>query len=62
MKTMSCDLCPEQFSAESFEEWFEQMKKHYMSAHADVMAANASKSKEEGMQWMAEMKAKFEAL
>lgn len=62
MKTLSCDLCPESFSAESFEAWFEQMKKHYMSAHAEVMKANASKTKEEGMQWMADMKAKFEAL
>ena len=33
-----------------------------MSDHADVMAANANKSEEEGMKWMADMKAKFEAL
>ena len=33
-----------------------------MSEHADVMAANAGKSKEECMKWMAEMKARFEAL
>jgi hypothetical protein len=35
------------------------MKQHDMAAYADVMAAMA---KEEGMQWMAGMKAKFEAL
>ena len=61
MKTMSCDLCENEVSAETFDGWFEQMKKHYMSDHADVMAESANKSKEEGMKWMADMKAKFEA-
>jgi hypothetical protein len=62
MKTMACDQCEQTFSADSFEDWFEQAKHHYMSDHADLMAANASKSKEEGLAWMANMKAKFEAL
>jgi len=62
MKTMSCDLCEQEFSAGTFDEWFGQMKGHYMSDHADVMAQNSGKSKEEGMKWMADMKAKFEAL
>ena len=62
MKTLSCDMCGKDFSAETFEKWFQQMKNHYMSDHAEVMARNANKSKEEGMKWMAEMKAKFEAL
>lgn len=61
MKTMSCDQCDKEFSAEAFDGWFEQMKKHYMSEHADFMAQSANKSKEEGMKWMADMKAKFEA-
>jgi hypothetical protein len=62
MKTLSCDQCDQTFSAESFEEWFEQMKVHYMSDHAEIMAANANKSKEEGMAWMADMRARFDAL
>jgi hypothetical protein len=62
MKTMSCDICEQEFSAASFDDWFGQMKQHYMSEHADVMAQNANKSKEEGMKWMADMRAKFEAL
>ena len=62
MKTLSCDICDKEFSAETFEDWFEQMKSHYMTDHADIMAKNANKSKEEGMKWMADMKAKFEAL
>jgi len=62
MKTMSCDVCDEEFSAEDFDGWFGQMRSHYMSDHAEVMAASAQKSKEEGMKWMAEMKRRFEAL
>ena len=62
MKTLSCDMCDREISAETFEAWFKRMQTHYTSDHADVMAANAGKSKEEGMKWMAEMKAKFEAL
>ena len=62
MKTLSCDMCENEISAESFDDWFGQMKKHYMSNHADAMAASANKTKEEGMQWMANMKAKFDAL
>jgi hypothetical protein len=54
-------MCDTEFSAETFEDWFGQMKGHYMSDHADVMANNADKPKEEGMKWMADMKAKFEA-
>ncbi|MFK7827690.1 MAG: hypothetical protein AB8G05_26325 [Oligoflexales bacterium] len=60
MKSMSCDMCEKEFSAETFEEWFEQMKGHYMNDHADVMAQNKNKSKEEGMKWMADMKARFD--
>ena len=59
MKTLSCDMCDKAFSAETFDEWFELMKGHYMSDHADMMASNANKSKEEGMKWMADMKANF---
>lgn len=61
MKTLSCDACDRAFSAGTFEGWFEQMKSHYMADHAGVMIAHAHKSKEEGMNWMADMKHKFEA-
>lgn len=62
MKTMSCDMCDKEFSANTFDEWFGQMKGHYGADHADAMAQSANKSKEEGMKWMSDMKAKFEAL
>ena len=47
MKTLSCDMCDKEFSADTFDEWFGQMKGHYMADHADAMAASANKSKEE---------------
>lgn len=54
-------MCEKTFSDESFDGWFGQMREHYMSDHKDFMAQSANKTKEEGMQWMADMKAKFEA-
>jgi hypothetical protein len=62
MKTMKCDICESEFSAESFEEWFDQMRQHYAKDHADFMEQNKDKPKEEGMKWMKDMKAKFESL
>ena len=54
-------MCPKEFSAETFEDWFEQMKVHYMADHADFMAASANKPKSEGEKWMADAKARFAA-
>lgn len=34
---------------------------YYMSNHAEVMEANKSASKEDGMKWMADNKARFHA-
>ena len=62
MATMKCDMCEKDFSGDTFEDWFNQMKGHYMSDHADFMAQSQNKSKEEGMKWMADMKSKFESL
>lgn len=62
MKTMSCDLCEKKFSAESFEDWFKLMQTHYMTDHADYMKEAQTKSKEEGMKWMQQMREKFESL
>ena len=62
MKTMPCDICEKEFSGKTFEEWFEQMRVHYVNDHADFMEQNKDKPKEEGMKWMADMRAKFESL
>ena len=61
MKTLSCDICETAFTAQTFEDWMEQMKPHYMAEHADFMEANKDKPPEEGMKWMAENKARFDA-
>ena len=61
MKTLSCDLCSRTFTAQTFDDWFKQMRGHYMADHAEFMAAAATKSKAEGEQWMAAAKARFEA-
>lgn len=62
MKTLSCDLCDAEFTADSFENWMQQMQPHYMSDHADFMEANKDKPKEEAMKWMADNRARFDAL
>ncbi len=61
MKTLSCDLCDADFTAETFEDWMAQMMPHYKNDHADVMEANKNKTKEEGMKWMAENRARFDS-
>ncbi len=60
MKKLSCDICNVEFTADTFDGWFQQMMPHYMADHADVMAANKDKTKEEGAQWMAVAKTRFE--
>jgi len=58
-------LCDHEESAETFEEWMEKLKPHYMEAHSDAMKGKGDQSEEEqkaGMQkWMEENKARFEA-
>jgi hypothetical protein len=61
MKTLSCDICPESFSANTFDDWFSQMQAHYMGDHADVMASMADKPKSEGEAWLAAAKKRFAA-
>jgi predicted RNase H-like HicB family nuclease len=60
MKTLKCDLCEHTAQGGTFEEWMENLKPHYMEAHADVM--NDPKNGEAEMQkWMALNKKRFEA-
>lgn len=60
MKTLKCDLCEHTEQAATFEDWMKALMPHYKTAHADVMA-DSSKTKEDGMRWMAENKARFDA-
>lgn len=61
MKTLSCDLCDHEESADTFDDWMKKLMPHYKSAHADVMA-DSSKTKEDGMRWMADNKARFDGV
>ncbi len=60
MKTHKCDLCEVTAQGETFEEWMNALKPHYMEAHADVMN-DPKNGKEEMEKWMTENKARFDA-
>ena len=59
MKTLKCDLCEETAQGETFEQWMEALKPHYIKAHAKVMS-DPSKTKENMDKWIVENKARFE--
>ncbi|MFT5501694.1 MAG: hypothetical protein ACI88G_001832 [Woeseiaceae bacterium] len=60
MKTLKCDLCDVTAEGETFEDWMNALRPHYMEAHADVMN-NSSHAKEDMEKWMADNKTRFEA-
>ena len=65
MKTLKCDLCDYEAAGETFEAWMNALKPHYAAAHADVMASKKGTPEEmkaEMMKWMAENKARFDAV
>ena len=66
MKTLKCDLCDHEVSGETFEEWMDVLKPHYIEKHSDFMQKNADKSeddqKAEMGKWMTENKTRFEAV
>lgn len=64
MKTLTCDLCDHEAQGETFADWMNALKPHYMEAHADVMlahAANPEKAKEAMGKWMADNQVRFDA-
>ncbi len=64
MKTLTCDLCDHEASAQTFEEWMQALKPHYGQAHADVMASKKGTPEEmraEMTKWIEENKARFDA-
>ena len=60
MKTLKCDLCDVTAEGETFEDWMNALKPHYMEAHADVMN-DPNKTEKDRRKWMTENKARFEA-
>mgnify|MGYP001560456132 CR=1 FL=1 len=61
MKSLKCDLCEVTAEGETFEEWMKALMTHYMKDHADVMN-DPKNGKEEQQKWMADNKARFEAV
>lgn len=65
MKTLKCDLCEYEAQGETFDAWMEAMKPHYGTAHADFMAEQGQKPKDEQMaemqKWMTQNKTRFQA-
>lgn len=61
MKALKCDRCDFVAKGETFEDWMTALRPHYMEAHADVMS-DSSRGKEEMEQWMAENRARFDAV
>ncbi|MCW8915775.1 MAG: hypothetical protein OQK24_07970 [Magnetovibrio sp.] len=60
MKILKCDLCDVTADGETFEEWMDNLRPHYMEAYADVIN-DSSKTEEDMMKWMADNKARFDA-
>jgi predicted RNase H-like HicB family nuclease len=60
MKTLTCDLCEVTVQGETFEEWMNNLKPHYATAHPEVMG-DSSKTNEDMEKWMVENKARFDA-
>jgi hypothetical protein len=60
MKTLKCDLCDETADGETFEDWMQALRPHYMAVHADIMK-DSGKTEQDMMNWMAENKARFDA-
>ena len=62
---LTCDLCDYEGRGETFEEWMNALKPHYAKDHADVMESKKGTPEEmraEMMKWMAENKARFDAV
>lgn len=65
MKTLKCDLCEHETTGSTFEEWMNNLKPHYMEAHADVMQSHAGNPEEMKVkmgQWMEENKTRFNSV
>jgi hypothetical protein len=62
MKTLKCDLCDATAEGETFEDWMNALRPHYMEAHADIMNDPSHDHGQEKMKkWMADNKARFDA-
>ncbi|PIW37255.1 MAG: hypothetical protein COW24_00955 [Candidatus Kerfeldbacteria bacterium CG15_BIG_FIL_POST_REV_8_21_14_020_45_12] len=60
MKTLKCDLCETTAEGETFEDWMEALRPHYMETHSEVMT-DPSKTEADLKKWMEENKVRFDA-
>ena len=60
MKTLKCDLCDHLAQGETFEDWMNNLKPHYLEAHSDVMN-DPKNGPEEMKKWMQVNKERFES-
>lgn len=60
MKTLTCDICEYTAEGETFSEWMQALRPHYMEAHSDVMK-DPSKDEDDMKKWMEENEARFNA-
>lgn len=58
MKTLKCDLCDWETQGETFTEWMENLKPHYIKMHADVMN-DPNKGESDREKWMKENEERF---
>lgn len=60
MKTLKCDRCNHEAQGETFSDWMNALRPHYMEAHADIMQ-DPNNGPAEMKKWMAENQARFES-
>lgn len=60
MKSLKCDLCDHVEEGETFEDWMEALKPHYIMSHAAVMR-DPTKTKADMEKWMTDNRARFDA-
>jgi len=64
MKTLKCDMCDHTAEGETFEDWMNALKPHYMEEHAQEMQKHAGSPEEMKAamgKWMHENKERFDA-
>ena len=64
MKTLKCDMCDFVESGDTFENWMNNLQKHYGEKHMDFMMQKHNFNDEEKMvamqKWMMDNRARFE--
>lgn len=66
MKILKCDICEYEASGETFEDWMNALKPHYVEKHSEFMNQQSERSEEEQkvemQKWEVENRARFDAV